>query len=278
MSGEGEGRRQGRRSGEAAPLPRGAGTPPLPHAAAQPAFYSPHHAGFQPWLPTQFSAMASYGAPAFYLPPPSPLPYGAPPSPGAPGGDQRFLPLAGMVMGLPSEATTPRGWGGMQFEQQVAHVQPGDYSRVERPRCGLPYIIVRALSNSFVLCHSQISKAVDSSFVLCCTSGGCCAALGHLLQIMHLALAMQHACMPVCLRYTFRWHTHSPQPLRRPPPPPPSGRRYGRGGGHGHGQERRGRVSQHADLSSQLQLEELLLHLRRLPRDAPLHPSITQVC
>lgn len=195
MSGEGEGRRQGRRSGEAAPLPRGAGTPPLPHAAAQPAFYSPHHAGFQPWLPTQFSAMASYGAPAFYLPPPSPLPYGAPPSPGAPGGDQRFLPLAGMVMGLPSEATTPRGWGGMQFEQQVAHVQPGDYSRVERPR---------------------------------------------------------------------------------PPPPPPSGRRYGRGGGHGHGQERRGRVSQHADLSSQLQLEELLLHLRRLPRDAPLHPSITQ--
>lgn len=34
---------------------------------------------------------------------------------------------------------------------------------------------------------------------------------------------------------------------------------------------------QQADLSTQLRLEELLLHLKRLPRDAPLHPSILQV-
>lgn len=175
MSGEGEGRWQHGRSGEAAPLPRVAGTPPLPHAAPQPAFYSPHHAGYQPWLPAQFSAMAGYGATAFYLPSPSPMPYAAPPSP---GGDQRFLPLAGMVMGLPSEATTPRGWGGMQFEQQVAHAQPADYSRAERPRCGLPYIIVQALLVSFGTGHSEISKAGDSSFALCCVGGGCCVVFG----------------------------------------------------------------------------------------------------
>ncbi|KAI7843156.1 hypothetical protein COHA_003140, partial [Chlorella ohadii] len=193
MSGE-EARRQGR--SEAAPPLRAAGTPPLPHAAQQqPAFYSPHHAGYQPWMAAQFTPMAGYGAPAFYLPQPSPMPYATPQSPGPLGTEQpRFLPLAGMVMGLPSEATTPRGWGGMRFEHQAAHGQPGDYSRAERPR----------------------------------------------------------------------------------PPPQPPARRHGRSGGHGHSQERRGRHSQHGDLSSQLQLEELLLHLRRLPRDAPLHPSITQ--
>ena len=135
MSGE-EARRQGR--SEAAPPLRAAGTPPLPHAAQQqPAFYSPHHAGYQPWMAAQFTPMAGYGAPAFYLPQPSPMPYATPQSPGPLGTEQpRFLPLAGMVMGLPSEATTPRGWGGMRFEHQAAHGQPGDYSRAERPRCG----------------------------------------------------------------------------------------------------------------------------------------------
>lgn len=128
--------RQGGRSGDAAP-PRGAAaTPPLSPQQPPPAFYSPHHGGYQPWLPPQFSHMAGYGAPAFYMPQPSPLPYAAPPSAGAPGAEQaRFLPLAGMVLGLPSEATALSGWGGMQFEQQAAHAQPRDYSRGERPRC-----------------------------------------------------------------------------------------------------------------------------------------------
>lgn len=94
---------------------------------------------------------------------------------------------------------------------------------------------------------------------------------------MHRLLPIStSACLLFACDTLFAGTPSHPNPCR--PPPPHSGRRYGRGGGQGQGHERRGRVSQHGDLNSQLQLEELLLHLRRLPRDAPLHPSITQVC
>ena len=82
-----------------------------------------------------YSAMAGYGGPAYYLPP-SQHPYVPPPSPGAGGEQQQFLPLSGMVLGLPSEAAAPCGWGGVQFEQQAAAGPQLEYGREQRARCG----------------------------------------------------------------------------------------------------------------------------------------------
>ncbi|KAL4419865.1 hypothetical protein ABPG75_006963 [Micractinium tetrahymenae] len=124
------------------------------HSADQQAAYFGQPAGYQQWLPAQFAQFAlrgPYGAPhaqssngtVFYAPPPSHghLAAAAADATGGAGGSgsteqQAFMAAHAhmqLPMALPPEATAPRGWGGMQLQEQQQQ-QWGAYGGARVPR------------------------------------------------------------------------------------------------------------------------------------------------
>lgn len=117
-----------------------------PHNGLQPdqqqhAGYYAQHAGYQQWLPAQFAQFQlSTGYPpppphpaaggiSFYGPLPPAMqaagmagPLGGHGAGGDPG--QPFLAMHRMLMALPPDAAPPRGWGGMQIQDQLDRRHP----------------------------------------------------------------------------------------------------------------------------------------------------------